>query len=114
MKKVLWVSLIFIQQHLYITINAHICLSFTCTDKSFLISVTKKEYIYESASEDESDKNTMVPEIKEEKQPQKTSEKKNSASSESNTSPQKGGKGKKAKKNLSQNQPTLMNFFKKK
>lgn len=79
-----------------------------------MFTVTKKEYIYESASDDEANKAPPHQEKKEEKTTQKPVETKKSASSDSNPSPQLGGKGKKAKKNMSQNQPTLMNFFKKK
>lgn len=68
----------------------------------------------ESASEDDSVNHKPRPEMKVEKQPQQLVEKKNSVSSETDTSPQKNTKAKKAKKNNTQNQPTLMNFFKKK
>lgn len=56
----------------------------------------------------------MQPPKKEEKPPQIPVVKTSSMSSETETSPQKNGKGKKGKKNPIQNQPTLMNFFKKK
>lgn len=72
-----------------------------------LFLVTKTEYVYESAPED-------VEEPKKEKEVKAPKlEKKTSASSENDGSPKKG-KNKKGKKNNLQNQPTLMNFFKKK
>ncbi|CAH1155444.1 unnamed protein product [Phaedon cochleariae] len=72
--------------------------------------VTKTEYVYETASEDENE--TPVQNVGD-KPKEKKIEKKNSASSENDVSPKKGTKSKKGKKN-DQNQPTLMNFFKKK
>ncbi|KAG5881117.1 hypothetical protein JTB14_032294 [Gonioctena quinquepunctata] len=74
--------------------------------------VTKTEYVYETASEDENE--VPVKNIMEEKPKIKAADKKSSVSSENDTSPLKGAKGKKGKKNNMQNQPTLMNFFKKK
>ncbi|XP_057672394.1 DNA polymerase delta subunit 3 [Diorhabda carinulata] len=76
-------------------------------DEGFL--VTKTEYVFESAPEDDDE----VP-IKKETTAKPKFEKKTSASSETDVSPTKNSKGKKGKKNNSQNQPTLMNFFKKK
>ncbi|XP_072382492.1 uncharacterized protein PolD3 [Diabrotica undecimpunctata] len=72
--------------------------------------VTKTEYVYESAPEDDEPAKT----VKNEPLEKPKVEKKNSASSENEVSSPKGGKGKKGKKNNMQNQPTLMNFFKKK
>nr|CAI5826002.1 unnamed protein product [Callosobruchus analis] len=82
-------------------------------DKTYLdkegFLVTTTEYEYVSASEDE----TTEP-VKEEKPTPKPLEKKNSVSS-NDSSPKTTAKSKKGKKNAQvQNQPTLMNFFKKK
>lgn len=75
--------------------------------------MTKTEYIYQSASEDEPEEISKEPEKRKEAiKPQKSIEKTSSISPENDTGTQKG-KDKKTKKNM-QNQPTLMNFFKKK
>nr|CAH7727074.1 unnamed protein product [Callosobruchus chinensis] len=80
----------------------------TYMDKEgFLVTTTEYEYV--SASEDEA-----TEPVKEEKTTPKPLEKKNSASS-NDSSPKTTAKTKKGKKNAqAQNQPTLMNFFKKK
>ncbi|CAH1964076.1 unnamed protein product [Acanthoscelides obtectus] len=83
----------------------------TYMDKDgFLVTTTDYEYV--SAAEDEVAE--PVKDVEEEKPIPKPIEKKNSASS-NESSPRTTSKTKKGKKNaITQNQPTLMNFFKKK
>jgi len=74
--------------------------------------VTKTEYVYETPSEDENEPVNKIPKIEEKPMPKIE---KNS-NSENEISPNKAAKTKKGinKKAPAANQPTLMNFFKKK
>ncbi|XP_066150314.1 DNA polymerase delta subunit 3-like [Euwallacea fornicatus] len=82
-------------------------------DEGFI--VTQTEYIFETASEDENEPNNKIAKHEELVKPKM--QKKGSISLENNTSPNKAAAtAKKGGKNKAQktNQPTLMNFFKKK
>lgn len=77
--------------------------------------VTKTEYVYVTASEDENEPETKISKVQEPTKPK--IEKKESTNSESDISPNKNTKNKKGsikKVPSSGSQPTLMNFFKKK
>lgn len=79
----------------------------------FLVTVTQTEYVYETASEDENEPQNKIAKKEPTKQPL---EKKPSNNLENEISPNKAAKGKKGGKKAAAtaNQPTLMNFFKKK
>lgn len=80
---------------------------------NFIVTVTQTEYVYETASEDENEPQNKIAKKEPTKQPL---EKKLSNNLENEISPNKAAKGKKGGKKaaVTANQPTLMNFFKKK
>ncbi|XP_023015708.2 DNA polymerase delta subunit 3 isoform X1 [Leptinotarsa decemlineata] len=79
-------------------------------DEGFIGKITKTEYVYETASEDENE----APREGNGETSKVESKKGNSVSIKDNSLQKNSAKVKTEKKNTKQNQPTLMNFFKKK